>query len=101
LKVRINGYLTYALVEEGLKSGAADNSPRDGQVTLREWLDYATERVPRMQEAKMGKTRRLKHGVAFVEGEESLADVDKRSVQRPRVFYRREPEAQPLIVARP
>jgi len=96
-----HGYLTYALVEEGLKSGAADNSPRDGQVTLREWLDYATERVPRMQEAKMRETRGLKHGVAFLEGEETLADVDKRSVQRPRVFYRREPEAQPLIVARP
>jgi len=96
-----HGYLTYALVEEGLKSGAADNSARDGQVTLREWLDYATERVPRMQEAKMRETRGLKHGVAFVEGEETLPDVDKRSVQRPRVFYRREPEAQPLIVARP
>ena len=96
-----HGYLTYALVEEGLKSRAADNSPLDGQVTLREWLDYATERVPRMQEAKMRETRGLKHGVAFLEGEETLTDVDERSVQRPRVFYRREPEAQPLIVARP
>jgi WD40 repeat protein len=96
-----HGYLTYALVEEGLKSSAADNSPRDGQVTLREWLDYATERVPRMQEVKMRETRGLKLGVAFVEGEEKLADVDKRSVQRPRVFYRREAETEPLIVARP
>ena len=80
---------------------AADNAPRDSQVTLCEWLDYATERVPRMQEAKLRETRGLKLGIAFVEGEEKLADVDKRSVQRPRVFYRREPEAQPLIVARP
>jgi hypothetical protein len=75
--------------------------PKDGQVVLREWLDYATERVPRMQETKMRAGRGLKHQVAFVEGEEKVEDTDKRSLQRPRVFYRREPEAQPLIVAKP
>ncbi len=96
-----HGYLTYALVEEGLKSAAADNLPKDGQVVLREWLDYATERVPRMQEAKMKEGRGLKHKVAFVEGEEKVEDVDKRSVQRPRVFYRREAESQPMVVAKP
>jgi uncharacterized caspase-like protein len=96
-----HGYLTYALVEEGLKSAAADGEPRDGQVALREWLDYATERVPRMQEAKMKEGRGLTHKVAFVEGEEKVEDVAKRNVQRPRVFYRREPESQPMIVAKP
>lgn len=96
-----HGYLTYALVEEGLKSGAADTEPKDGQVVLREWLDYATERVPRMQEAKMKEGRGLAHKVAFVEGEDKVEDVDKRSVQRPRVFYRREPESQPMVVAKP
>jgi WD40 repeat protein len=94
-----HGYLTYALVEEGLKSAAADSMPKDGQVVLREWLDYATERVPRMQETKMREGRGLK--IAFVEGEEKIEDTDKRSLQRPRVFYRREPEAQPLIVVKP
>src|SRR5213078_886211 len=54
-----HGYLTYALVEEGLKSGAADTLPKDGQVVLREWLDYATDRVPRMQEAKLKEGRGL------------------------------------------
>jgi WD40 repeat protein len=96
-----HGYLTYALVEEGLKTGVADSLPKDGHVVLREWLDYATERVPRMQEAKIKEGRELKHKVAFVEGEEKIDDVDKQSVQRPRVFYRREPETQPLIVAKP
>ena len=96
-----HGYLTFALVEEGLKSGAADSAPKDGQVVLREWLDYATERVPRMQEAKLKEGRGLTHKVAFVEGEEKVEDVDKRSVQRPRVFYRREPESQPMVVAKP
>jgi WD40 repeat protein len=96
-----HGYLTFALVEEGLKSAAADDQPKDGQVVLREWLDYATERVPRMQEAKMHETRGVGLSIAFVEGQEKLADVDKRSLQRPRVFYRRELEAQPLVVAKP
>ncbi|MFS8085296.1 MAG: caspase family protein, partial [Acidobacteriota bacterium] len=45
-----HGYLTYALVEEGLKTNAADKEPKDGQVLLREWLDFATERVPQMQQ---------------------------------------------------
>ena len=96
-----HGYLTFALVEEGLKSAAADIQPKDSQVLLREWLDYATDRVPRMQEIKMKEGRGLKHSVAFVEGEEKVEEVDKRSVQRPRVFYRRELESQPMIVAKP
>lgn len=96
-----HGYLTYALVEEGLKSAAADYRPKDSQVMVREWLDYATERVPRMQESKMRASRDLKHNIAFVEGEEKVDEVDKRSLQRPRVFYRRETETKPLIVARP
>jgi uncharacterized caspase-like protein len=96
-----HGYLTYALVEEGLKSAAADDQPKDGRVILREWLDYATNRVPRMQESKIKEGRGLKHSVVFVEGEEKMEEVDKRSVQRPRVFYRREPESQPMVVAKP
>jgi len=95
-----HGYLTYALVEEGLKSAAADLEPTDGEVMLREWFDYATNRVPAMQEQKMLAARDIKVELAFVEGEEKK-EVDERSVQRPRVFYRREPESVPLIVAKP
>ncbi len=94
-----HGLLTYALVEEGLKTGAADYEPKDGVVNAREWLDFATERVPQMQEEKMKQSRGL--GIAFVEGEQKIADPEKRSVQRPRVFYRREMEANPLVVAKP
>jgi WD40 repeat protein len=96
-----HGYLAYALVEEGLKSVAADAEPKDGQVTLREWLDYATQRVPRMQQEALKQTRDLEHPLTFVEGEETLKDPTRRSVQTPRVFYRREPESRPLIVAKP
>ncbi len=96
-----HGYLTYALVEEGLKTPAADTAPKDGQVTVREWLDYATLRVPQMQETMMQKARKLGREIAFVEGEQVIKELAKRSLQRPRVFYRREPEAELLIVAKP
>ena len=89
-----HGYLTYALVEEGLKTPVADTAPKDGVVIAREWLNFATERVPQMQEEKMTQSRGLGLEIVFVEGE-------KRSVQRPRVFYRRELETNPLVIFKP
>ena len=101
-----HGYLTYALVEEGLKTAAADVAPKDNLVSVREWLDFGAERVPQMQEAKIrsrdinlqGSTSASAHG-----SEQTKPTVDARisDVQRPRVFYRREVEAEPLIVAKP
>lgn len=96
-----HGLLTYALVEEGLKTAVADHEPNDGIVSAREWLDFATERVPQMQEEKMKQARGLGLEIAFTEGEQKITDPDKRSLQRPRVFYRREMETDPLVIARP
>ena len=96
-----HGLLTYALVEEGLKTTAADNEPKDGVLNAREWLDFATERVPQMQEDKMKQSRGLGLDIAFTEGEQKIVDPEKRSVQRPRVFYRREMEVDPLVIAKP
>jgi WD40 repeat protein/uncharacterized caspase-like protein len=95
-----HGLLTYALVEEGLKTTAADND-KDGFLSAREWLDFATERVPQMQEEKMKQARGLGVDISFTEGEKNVADPEKRSVQRPRVFYRREMETDPLVIAKP
>ena len=90
-----HGYLTYALVEEGLKTPLADSSPKDGVIIAREWLNFATERVPQMQEEKMSQGRGIGlEEITFSEGE-------KRSVQRPRVFYRRELEVNPLVITKP
>ena len=89
-----HGYLTYALVEEGLKTAVADTAPKDGLVIAREWLNFATERVPQMQEEKMSQGRGVGLEIVFTEGE-------RRMVQRPRVFYRRELEANPLVIAKP
>jgi WD40 repeat protein/uncharacterized caspase-like protein len=96
-----HGYLTYALVEEGLKTPVADSEPKDGVLIAREWLNFATDRVPRMQEEKMAQGRGVGLQIAFTEGEIDIADPQKRSVQRPRVFYRRELEANPLVIAKP
>jgi WD40 repeat protein/uncharacterized caspase-like protein len=92
-----HGYLTYALVEEGLKTQVADSEPKDGVVIAREWLNFATERVPQMQEEKMAQGRGLGLEISFTEGEKG----EKRSVQRPRVFYRRELETNPLVITKP
>ena len=95
-----HGYLTYALVEEGLKTPVADTEPKDGVLIAREWLNFATERVPQMQQEKMTQGRGLGLEIAFAEGE-LTTEPQKRSVQRPRVFYRRELEATPLVIAKP
>ena len=96
-----HGYLTYALVEEGLKTKSADTAPADGQVLIREWLDYATSRVPQMQQNKIQEQqkqgRQLEMVLKFAESDTGT----QRSVQRPRVFYRREVEINPLVVAKP
>jgi WD40 repeat protein len=97
-----HGFLTFALVEEGMKQSRADYEPKDGAVLAREWFDYATERVPQMQ-LELMREAQAKRGVkvAFVKGEEQIDDPAKRNLQHPRVFYRREGEASPVVVARP
>jgi WD40 repeat protein/uncharacterized caspase-like protein len=107
-----HGLLTYVLVEEGLKQGRAEKNDK-GEVTERKWLDYATQRVPEKQLEKMKQSELdLKTGASqsglkkgrstllFQESDDKNADPEKRALQRPRVFYRRELEAQPLVVAR-
>lgn len=87
-----HSYLTYALVEEGLKTKAADaNSDRD--TTLREWFDYATARVSKLREETLQRK-------SVVETTPQLKAVRSQKTQTPRLFYRREPETRPLIVAR-
>jgi WD40 repeat protein len=85
-----HGLLTYALVEEGLKKGEAEApTSRDGQIVVRDWFDYAAERVPLVQLERMRQARGL-----------GLARTGEQDVQRPRSFYRRETDTHPLVVAR-
>jgi hypothetical protein len=82
-----HSYLAYALVEEGIKSGAAD-SDHNGQIFLQEWLDYATERVPRILTDKPRAGKELEE-----------VDPDEKRVQRPRVFNMRERGAERFVIA--
>jgi WD40 repeat protein len=95
-----HGLLTYALVEKGLKSAKAAANPKEGEITLREWLDYASQEVPELQLELMQAARTRDIEISIVEGEQKITDLQKRSLQRPRVFYRREPEKEPFVVAK-
>jgi hypothetical protein len=93
-----HGLLTYALVEEGLRNMAADMAPKDGKVETREWIDYATREVPALEQMLMTEAHKEGREIAFVEGEERTKDLHNRTLQRPRAFYRREPDTRPFIV---
>jgi WD40 repeat protein len=95
-----HGLLTYVLVEEGLKRGVADAEPKDNSIFLREWLDYATRRVPQVQVEEVERALARGKDIAFADYERGLS-VKKRAGQRPRVFYRGDAESKPLIMARP
>jgi len=94
-----HGLLTYTLIEEGIKKGTADIDPRDGQIWVREWFNHASEGVPKLQEEMMKAAEKRGSNLAFVEGEDRELKRENRNLQRPRLFYRRELEVQPLVVA--
>jgi len=99
-----HGYLTFALVEEGLKTPLA---AEDGSVYLRPWFEFASRRVPWLQSSLSNPaspqqdsgTTQTQEARGFQRAHK--ADADSQGFQHPRVFYRREPESDPFIVAKP
>jgi WD40 repeat protein len=99
-----HGLLSFTLLE-GFARATADNNR---QITERNWMNYAVEQVPLLQMDEMkkrhleiersGPGRRSTELMIVADDKES--DPDKRDVQRPRVFYRRELESNPFIVAK-
>lgn len=90
-----HGLLPFALVEEGLDSSAAFSRESVGDLGVRQWLDYAAHRVPEMLQEMLNEPSSANRG-------EKQKDTDAlaRSIQKPRVFYRREPDSTPLIIAK-
>jgi len=86
-----HGLLTYSLLD--LISHPASTG---GELYLLDWLEEAAEQVPALQRNFLEGSR----GFSLVEGQESLAPA-QRSVQRPRLFYRRDPDPNPLLVVAP
>jgi WD40 repeat protein len=97
-----HGYLTYALMEDGLKKmDAAQN----GVVELRGWFDYADHRVPELQTKLLRDGEAGGRGLKIVDRQDRQdsgagAQANVRVRQHPRVFYRREPEPTPFVVAK-
>jgi WD40 repeat protein len=96
-----HGLLTFALVEEGLKTSVADKTPKDGKILAREWLDYATMRVPELQEAQIDAAQKKGRSISFVDEDRGVHSGTNSGLQRPRTFYRREPGPDPIVVAKP
>ncbi len=101
-----HGLLTYALLR-GLADDEADKD-NNGQLSEREWLDYAVSRVPKLQLEAMNQRHieiaqngQRKAELLFVNGDDKNADPTRRKLQTPRVFYRQEAESNPLVVSRP
>jgi WD40 repeat protein len=96
-----HGLLTFTLLE-GMTKAKRDS---EGRITDREWMEYAVAQVPLMEIEEMKKRSVAIKGergtqLVFVDGDNNKIDPEKRNVQHPRVFYRRELETHPLIVAR-
>jgi hypothetical protein len=88
-----HGYLTFALVEEGLKTRAADSAPADGELTVTEWFAHAVRRVPELQAAALDNARTQGRELRFA------LDVPT-ALQTPRVFARRDASEPPFVIAR-
>ena len=93
-------YLNYALVDDGLRSRHADNNPADGEVVLREWFDYATRRVPILRDEVAKKLQSREQSKGLTERDLKEATIARAKEQRPRVFYRRQAELQPIVIAK-
>ena len=103
-----HGLLTFSLLD-GLGNQKAD-ADSDKNITEREWFSFAVGEVPRMQlEEMQRRSAELKRGdpnskgrsdIFYVNGD-TEKDAEKRGLQTPRVFYRRETSANPFIVAKP
>jgi WD40 repeat protein len=93
-----HGFLTQALVGLGIKQGQAFPHPT-GEIEIRRWLDFAANTVPKMQAEWLDGCRDVKRDCSVREEDKKLPVQDRR-LQQPRLFYRREQEAKPIIIAR-
>jgi hypothetical protein len=93
------GYLTYALTEEGLKTSAADTRPIDGQVSVVEWFEYASRRVPELQSAALNQPQGDNRQLTF-ELTPASNPAGIRRLQTPRIYYRRDQPGGDTIIAK-
>jgi len=93
-----HGLLTYALLK-GLGVGAAADSDLNGEVWDREWMNFAAAEVPRLEKRLRCKRVMLKDGPESKRTAGTQNESEKW-LQTPRVFYRRETNPKPLVMAK-
>lgn len=101
-----HGLLTYVLLEAFRDKDANKNG--DNKLTQDEWLAYATTKVPLLQldamKLRSDENRALKPGkvrseLFFVSSDSKNLPANRRGLQTPRLFTRRETDSSPLVVA--
>ncbi len=86
-----HGLLTYVLVEDGLNNLAADLD-EDQRITAREWLDYPVQ--------NLNYETRIAHKRAISRSNRGAIPLDEGVTgQAPKVYYRREIEGEPWVIA--
>jgi hypothetical protein len=86
-----------ALVLEGLEGRKSDFNPKDGKVTLAEWLSFGTDRVPKLdQEVKEGYFKELE--TANSRGARPKETAKEKSFQRPVLFNFAKRAGDPTIL---
>lgn len=94
-----HGYLSYALVQDGLGAGHADFRPQDGRIALDEWLSYAAQRVPQL-------AREIETGTFSAPGVRSLGGANEADpldelvqTQQPALFeFKRSKRRRELVL---
>jgi len=86
-----HGLLTFALISEGLDQFKADRDPKNGSMSVAEWLDFAAEAIGTMSTARMsagagGDTPRL------------VGRQRPTALQHAQTFYPRDAYEQPWVV---
>ncbi|MGA2571600.1 MAG: caspase family protein [Terracidiphilus sp.] len=85
-----HGLLTYSLLDQ-ISHPAVTNE----DINLLDWLEEASKKVPALQRQFMEGSR----GISIVENQEALPPGE-RNLQQPRLFYRRDPDPNPLVIVR-
>jgi len=109
------GFLTYALVQEGLKEGKAAPTGSDGVIPLEAWLQYGVERVPKLfddiragrivrrdvakgEEWREGTTLSRNTGIAVHLSPTGTSSLDKpKAFQQPTLFNFRRDTSKVLL----
>jgi uncharacterized caspase-like protein len=82
-----HGYLSYALINDGLDKGLADFRPADGVIWIDEWLAYARKHVPELASGDSVFTTTQKGEINTPRLIKYRGDIDEKELSQRPVFY--------------